>query len=194
MRAVGRDEIMPLDAYEASRNEIRKGVLLAKQRRRVTAGGVLTFLFENTATIRYQIQEMVRAEHMTRESDIEHELETYNELLGGPGELGVSLLIEVPDVEERDRRLREWLDLPRHLYLRLESGEKVRPRYDARQVGTDRLSSVQYLKFDVRGEVPVAAGADLRGLSVEALLDPDQRQALSEDLRSGGPVESVTVP
>ena len=105
MRPVRRDEILPLDAYQASREEIRKAILEAKRRRRVTAGGVLTFLFENTATIRYQVQEMVRAEHMTREPDIQHELDTYNELLGGKGELGVSLLIEVPDPAERDRKL-----------------------------------------------------------------------------------------
>lgn len=186
MRAVRRDEIMPLGAYEASRNEIRAGILEAKRRRRVTAGGVLTFLFENTATIRYQVQEMVRAERMTRDADVQRELETYNELLGGKGELGVSLLIEVPEPEERDRRLREWLDLPRHLYLLLESGEKVRARYDPRQVGTDRLSSVQYLRFDVHGQVPVAAGSDLPALPVEAVLDPDQRKALADDLGSDG--------
>jgi hypothetical protein len=183
VKAVRREEIMSLDAYQASREEIRRAILEAKRRRRVSAG-VLTFLFENTATMRYQVQEMARAEHMTREADIQHELETYNELLGAKGELGVSLLIEVPDPAERDRRLREWLELPGHLYLRLEGGEKVRPRFDARQVGTDRLSSVQYLKFDVGGRVPVAAGADLPALAVEALLDPEQRKALEDDLRS----------
>ncbi len=175
---------MPPGVYEGSRKEIRSAVLEAKRLRRVTAGGVLTFLFENTATIRYQIQEMVRAEHMTREEDVRHELETYNELLGATGELGVSLLIEVADPAERDVRLREWLDLPRHLYVELPGGEKVRPRFDERQVGTDRLSSVQYLKFDVRGQVPVAAGADLPGLTVETPLDPAQRRALAEDLTS----------
>ncbi len=185
MRQVRREEIMPPGVYEGSRKEIRSAVLEAKRLRRVTAGGVLTFLLENTATVRYQIQEMVRAEHMTREEDVRHELETYNELLGTGGELGVSLLIEVADAAERDVRLREWLDLPRHLYLKLEDGEKVRPRFDPRQMGTDRLSSVQYLKFDVRGQVPVAAGADLPGLTVEAALDPAQRRALAEDLASG---------
>lgn len=184
MRQVRRDEIMPPDVYERSRGELRSAILEAKRLRRVTAGGVLTFLFENTATIRYQVQEMVRAEHMTREEDVRHELETYNELLGAGGELGVSLLIEVADPAERDVRLREWLDLPRHLYLKLEGGERVRPRFDPRQMGSDRLSSVQYLKFDVRGQVPVAAGADLPGLTVEAALDPAQRRALAEDLAS----------
>jgi hypothetical protein len=181
MRRVRRDEIMDFQVYERSRGEIRAAILEAKQLRRVHAGP-LTFLFENAATIRYQVQEMVRAERMTREEDIRHELDTYNELLGGKGELGATLLIELPDPAERDRRLREWLDLPRHLYLRTEDGEKVRPTFDSRQIGTDRLSSVQYLKFDVRGRVPVAAGSDLPQLTVEAALSSAQRDALAADL------------
>jgi hypothetical protein len=127
---------------------------------------------------------MIRAERMTREEDIRHELETYNELLGAKGELGVSLLIEITDPAERDRRLREWLALPEHLYLKLADGRKVRARFDPRQVGDERLSSVQYLKFDVGGEVPVAAGTDLPGFSVEAPLDGEQREALRADLAS----------
>ncbi len=183
-RPVRRDEILDLAAYERSRPEIRAAVMEAKRRRRVHVAGVLTILFENTATMRYQVQEMVRAEKMTKEPDILHELETYNELLGARGELGCSLLIELPDPAERDRRLREWLDLPAHLYLKLEDGTKVRPRFDPRQVGTDRLSSVQYLKFDVKGRTPVAVGSDLAALPAEAALDAEQRAALAADLAS----------
>jgi hypothetical protein len=184
MRKVRREEIMDLATYERSRDEIRAGVLEAKRRRRVHAGGVLTFLFENAATVRYQIQEMVRAERLTREPDVQHELDTYNELLGARGELGCSLLIEIPEPAERDRRLREWLELPSHLYVKLGDGTKVRARFDPRQVGTDRLSSVQYLKFDVGGRTPVAVGSDLPQLAVESALDADQRAALAADLAS----------
>ena len=182
MRQVRREEILDPSIYEKSREEVRRGVLEAKSRRRVHVGDVLTFLFENTATIRYQVQEMVRAERITRDAEVRHELETYNELLGKDGELGVSLLIEIPEPEERDRKLREWLALPAHLYLLLEGGEKIRPTYDARQVGTDRLSSVQYLRFDVRGQVPVAAGSDLPALTIETRLTDEQREALRADL------------
>ncbi len=38
--------------------------------------------------------------------------------------------------------------------------------------------------FDVHGQVPVAAGADLPALTVEVLLDAEQRKALADDLRS----------
>jgi hypothetical protein len=184
MRAPTRDEILDLSTYERARGEIRPAIMEAKRRRRVHLGGRLTFLFENTATIRYQVQEMIRAERMEREAEIAHELATYAELLGGPGELGATLLIEIPDPDERDRRLREWLELPGRVYLRLEGGDRVYARFDPRQVGTDRLSSVQYLKFDVKGRVPVAVGADLGPLTGEQPLTAEQREALAEDLRS----------
>lgn len=184
MRRVRRDEILDLSTYERSRAELRAAILDAKAVRRVHVAGVLTFLFESTATVRYQVQEMVRAERMTRDEDIRNELETYNELLGGKGELGATLLIELPEPEERDRKLREWLALPKHLYLRTEDGEKVRATYDPRQVGTDRLSSVQYLKFDVKGRTPVAAGSDLPQLAGETPLSAEQRAALAADLAS----------
>ncbi len=186
MRPVRREELLDLAAYERSRAEIRAAMIEAKRRRRVHVAGVLTFLFENTATMRYQVQEMIRAERITSAPEILHELETYNELLGGKGELGCSLLIEIPDPAERDRRLREWLDLPAHLYLALEDGTRAWARFDPRQVGTDRLSSVQYLKFDVGGRVPVAVGSALPALVAETALDAEQRAALAEDLRDEG--------
>lgn len=182
MKKVRREEILDLAVYERSRDEIRAGILEAKRKRRVHVAGVLTFLFENTATMRYQVQEMVRAERMTGEPEIQHEIDTYNELLGAKGELGCSLLIEITDPEERDRKLREWLDLPAHLYLKLEDGTKVWARFDARQVGEDRLSSVQYLKFDVGGRTPVAVGSELPALAAESALAAEQRAALAADL------------
>ncbi|MBK9519196.1 MAG: DUF3501 family protein [Anaeromyxobacter sp.] len=185
MRHVTREEILPLEAYERARPEIRPAIIEAKKPRRIHVGPNLTLLFENTATIRYQVQEMVKAERMTREADIRHELETYNELLGGPGELGATLLIEITDPAERDDKLGRWRGLEAHLYLALENGTRVRATYDARQVSEERLSSVQYLKFDVKGQVPVAAGADLPALTLEVALTPEQRAALRQDLAAG---------
>ncbi len=184
MRKVGREEILNLQAYDGERDRMRREVLAAKAPRRVHVGGVLTFLFENADTVRYQVQEMVRVERLYREQEIGHELETYNELLGGPGELGCALLVEIDDPAERDRKLRAWVALPDHLYVRLPDGSRVRPTYDRRQVGEGRLSSVQYLKFDVRGVTPLAVGSDLPEFTAEAVLTSEQRVALEADLRS----------
>ena len=131
----------------------------AKDARRVHVGPHLTFLFENHETILYQVQEMMRAERMVKEADIVHEIETYNELLGGPGEVGCTLLVELDDPSRRAEKLTQWLALPKHLYVARKDGTKAYARYDERQVGDTRVSSVQYLKFEVG-----SAGAGRRRL------------------------------
>jgi hypothetical protein len=183
VKKVVRSDIISLQEYDDRRDDIRRSAMEAKRVRRVHVGP-LTFLFENPETVRYQVQEMARAERLYREPEIQHEIDTYNELLGEPGELGCSLLIEIAEPAERDAKLRAWRELPGHLYAQLEDGRRVRAVYDRRQVGDDRLSSVQYLKFPVGGAAPVAIGSDLPALEVETALTPEQRAALDADLRS----------
>jgi hypothetical protein len=184
VRKVRREEILSLQEFDAQRAAMRPQVMEAKRRRRIHLGP-LTFLFENAETIRWQIHEMIRAERLFREAEVLHELETYNEVLGGPGELGCALLIELTDPAERDARLREWVELPAHLYAELPDGRRVRARHDPRQVGEARLSAVQYLRFDVGGVAPVALGSDLPALELRAALTPEQHGALAEDLAPG---------
>jgi TusA-related sulfurtransferase len=182
MRPVHREELVDYQTYEDMRSSLRPEAMAAKAVRRIHVGEFLTFLFENPLTIRYQIQEMMRTERIVRERDIQHELETYNAVLGGPGELGCTLLIEIDDPAERALRLGEWYVLPAHLYARADDGTLVRPTFDEEQRGDGRLSSVQYLKFDVRGRTPLAIGVDMPGLRAEATLDAEQRAALAADL------------
>jgi hypothetical protein len=184
MRHVRREELLDYVTYDETRFAIRAEVMALKQPRRIHVGEHLTFLFENTATVRYQIQEMMRVERLVRETDIAHELETYNGLLGGPGELGLTLLIEVEEAAERDAKLRAWRDLPRHLYAKLEGGRLVRFRHDPGQVDDDRVSSVQYLKLEVGRQAPVALGCDHPLLTVETRLTDEQRRVLDSDLQS----------
>ena len=70
-----------------------------------------------------------------RESDILHEIQTYNELLGKEGELGCTLLIEIEDPNVRDQRLRDWWRLPETIYALLEDGTRVLATFDERQRG-----------------------------------------------------------
>ena len=179
---VKREEIVDFETYRDERATYRPKVMAVKAPRRIHVGGYLTFLFENHDTIRYQVQEMMLAERIVKEAEIRHELDTYNELLGGPGGLGCSLLIEIENEADRRVKLTEWLALPKHLYARLDDGTLVRPTFDERQVGDTRLSSVHYLKFAVGGRVPVALGSDLPSLTVETSLTAEQRAALRDDL------------
>jgi Protein of unknown function (DUF3501) len=183
MKPVSRSEIVDYVTYDERRAELRPLAMAAKASRRITlAEGVLTFLFENRDTVRYQVQEMMRTERIVKEADILHELHTYNELLGGPGQLGCTLLIGIDDPDERTIKLGEWLALPQHVYAELADGTRVRATFDPRQVGDERLSSVQYLKLAVGAAAPVALGVDMPGLTVHQPLTEAQRAALAEDL------------
>jgi hypothetical protein len=184
MKPVERQEIVDYETYGEIRSKFREDVIKQKTDRRIHLGDYLTFLFENHDTVRYQIQEMMRVEQMVREADIVHEIETYNDLLGGPGELGCTLLIEIDDPGERDRFLTKWLALPEHIFVKLQNGDKVYAQFDPRQVGETRLSSVQYLKFDTNGEPPVALGVDHPDLTAEVDLSASQRKALTQDLKN----------
>src|SRR5262245_15634078 len=191
MRPVLRSQILDRARYERSRSFSQSAVMEIKRRRRIHVGPGLTFLFENTTTIWYQIQEMLRVERIDREPDIQHELATYNALLGGPGQLGCCLLIEIEDPVLRDKRLREWRALPAYVYMRCEGGATVRPTVDPAQIDEHRISAVQYLKFHLDDWRPVALGCDLPGLTAETTLNREQRDALNDDLRSTGEYGSV---
>jgi hypothetical protein len=182
MRRVAREEVLDFVTYDEQRESRRARVLEEKALRRVHLGDHLTLLFENTLTVWYQIQEMLRAERIVREADVQHEIATYNELLGADGELGCTLLIEIDDPPMRAAKLREWWPLPERLYVVLEDGTRIPARFDERQRGEGKLSAVQYLKFAVGGRLPVAVGVDLPALRCQTRLDEAQRAALGRDL------------
>ncbi len=184
MKQVKRSEIVDYQSYEDNREAFRNAVMAQKARRRIHMGDYLTLLLENPLTIRYQVQEMMRAEKIVRESDIKHELDTYNAILGGEGELGCTLLIELDDPAERAIRLREWYSLPEHFYAVLEDGRRIRATFDPSQRGVDRLSSVQYMKFALGGQVPASFEVDHPEIKANAALTEDQRAAVAEDLGS----------
>jgi Protein of unknown function (DUF3501) len=160
MKAVQRSQILPYEQYEKLRPLLRPLFIAEKNRRRLAVGEHLTLIFENAQTVWYQVQEMLRTEHITAEEGIEHELDTYNELLPGPNELAATLLIEFTDTAQRDENLRKLVGLENHLFLVI--GERrQKARVDLRQVSTDRVSSVQFLRFSL-------GGLDARGFTAKA--------------------------
>lgn len=179
---IERSDIVDYQTYEDTRPQTRAHIFEVKKPRRIHLGEYLTFLFENKETLTYQVQEIIRAERIVRESAIVEEIEVYNKFLGNEGELPCVLLIEIEDKIDRKPLLSRWLGLEKTLYVKLEDGTKVRASYDEGQVGDDRISAVQYLTFAVGGQAPVAVGCDFEELAGEVELTPEQRAALTADL------------
>jgi len=182
MPKVQRSEILDFLTYGEQRDRIRAEAMAAKALRRVHLGEYLTFLFENRTTIRYQILEMVRAEQIVREAQIQHELDTYNAVLGGDGELGCTLLIEIRDEADRNILLRRWRDLPEHIFMTFTDGTRKAARFDEEQMSDEKLSAVQFLKFTVGSRTPLGVMTDLPELVTDAVLSPETRAALLLDL------------
>ncbi len=193
MRSISREEILGFEQWNAIRRVIRPAIIREKERRRLAVGAHLTFLFENVPTLWYQIEEMVRAERMTDGAAIQHEIDTYNELIPAEGELSATLLIEYPDSHERDAALRRLVGLERSITLK--AGDRAAPlRFDERQMEEERISSVQFVKFDLKGIEPeqfleladagrVAIEVNHPNLAANAAITGAIAAALADDLR-----------
>ena len=119
MKRITFEEILALADYERVRERLRPLFIHEKERRRLHVGSHLTFIFENAQTAWYQIEEMIKAEKMTDREAIQHEIDTYNELMPAPGELVATLLIEYADALERDAALARLVGLENHLWLKI---------------------------------------------------------------------------
>src|SRR4051794_30744006 len=104
-RALTLDDISDLRAYEREREAFTDHVIGVKRRRRIPLGPLVTLVFENRETIRFQIQEMARIEKLISDEAIEAELRAYNPLIPEPGTLSATLFVELTS----DELLREWL-------------------------------------------------------------------------------------
>jgi hypothetical protein len=190
MRKLTNRDIKDLRAYERERDAFRDEIISMKKKRRIHVGDFLTLVFENAATMRFQIQEMARAERMLRDEQIEHEIETYNELIPETGELSSTMFIEIND----DQALRYWLPrlpgIQDHVHIDV-AGE----RSTGREPDADRLTreddittTVHYLKFSFTdsqraafGSGPVTIAVDHPEYQASTELTAEQRAELVGD-------------
>ena len=193
MRRINRDEILSYQQWDLVRSVLRPLFIFEKERRRLAVGEHATLLFENTQSVWYQVEEMLRVERTTEPELIQNEIDTYNELVPGAGELSATLFIEYADAAQRDAALHRLVGFERHLWLRI--GERrIQAEFDAAQVGTEAVSSVQFVRFAVGGRAGerfvdlAAAGAvsievDHPALAVSTPIVGDLARALADDLR-----------
>jgi hypothetical protein len=157
MKPIERGEILSLADYEGVREHFRARIIGEKKVRRVHVGAKVTAVFENRDTMLMQIQEMLRTERITRPAAVQHEIDTYNEIVPGPDELSCTVMIEIVERSERDAFLRAALGFEKHVWL-VVGDERVRAKAIDRGAPEDRTTAVHYLKFPL----PVRASAALR--------------------------------
>jgi hypothetical protein len=176
-------DLWPAPLYEGVRDQFRREVIAAKQHRRVHVGPFITLVFENRLTVKFQVQEILRAERVISPEGVAEELDGFNGMLPAPGELSATLMVELTGSEpEVAAELRKLIGLSKHLFLEF-GGVRVQARFDPGREDGHRISAVQYVRF------PMASAARvLSDLSRPAHLVVDHphyqhRTALPEGVR-----------
>jgi hypothetical protein len=137
-------------------------VIELKRRRRVHLGTIVTLVFENRDTMRFQVQEMARVEHIVTDQGIQDELDVYNPLIPEPGQLCATLFLELTT----DDQVREWLPklvgVESSLLFRLPDGSEVRCTAEAAHAGQltreHTTAAVHFIEFRFTPEQVAAFG------------------------------------
>ncbi len=192
MRKVERSEILPLGDYETIREPFRTRLIAEKKARRIALGDRATCVFENHDSVLLQIQEMLRTERITKESSIQHEIDTYNALVPNDHEVSATVMIEINDNDAREAFLTAAKGLEDAIALEVD-GESFRARYEAPLARAERTTAVHYFKFPLseaaakklaaakKGDLTVAVVVDHAAYAVRAVLPASVVASLAED-------------
>lgn len=183
-------DIVPNEVYNKIRDEFRRRIIRLKRDRVVQVGDHMTWHFENRETMRYQVQEMMRAEGLSTPEQIQGELDAYNPLIPQRGELSVTMMIEYETPQERALYLPRFVHIDEHTFLHIGDTEPIRGLFDRGQITPQKVSSVQYVKFSLTEEqiaLLQKPGTVIRALvthpeyQAEAVLGENVRREIAQD-------------
>jgi hypothetical protein len=151
MPQITRDSLMSLEYYARARDEFRARVIAHKKDRMLNVGEHVTLIFEDELTIRYQIQEMLRAERIFEVDGIQDELDAYNPLIPDGSNWKATMMIEYPDVEERQRMLARLIGIEDRVWIQVDSHARVHAvaDEDLERENAEKTSAVHFLRFEM---------------------------------------------
>lgn len=193
MKKVTLDEVMGLERYEQVRPDFRRRIIELKKHRRVPVGDQVTFVFENHDTMHFQVQEMLRAEHIVDLDKVRDELDVYNELIPDRHELSATMLIEITEQARIRDELVRLIGIDKTVWLEIGDTMRVQAEFEGGRSKDDNLSAVQYVRFGLDpaarraladGVAPVTLVIDHPHYRHRAPLSPDVRASLVQDLEA----------
>jgi len=193
MPKITRDSLMTLEAYAKARQDFRARVIAHKKTRTLNLGSNVTLIFEDELTMRYQVQEMLRVEKIFEEAGIQDELEAYNPLIPDGSNWKATMMIEYPEVEERQRMLTKLIGIEDRVWARVAGHAPVYAvaDEDLDRSTDEKTSSVHFLRFELSSNMKqalqsgaaLAIGVDHPGYRAAVdPLPPPIRAALLQDL------------
>jgi hypothetical protein len=191
------DDIVDLRAYERERDGFRAQIIDLKKVRRIGVGPFVSLVFENRDTIRFQIQEMARAEKILSDDAIQTELDIYNPLIPERGALAATLFIELTSKDDLLEWLPKLVGIEQSVELRIgPSGDeevvpaRVDPDHERRLTRETITASVHYVHFDLREDQverfatdPVSVAVAHANYAYATQLGDTSKKSLLTDLR-----------
>ncbi|MER2511631.1 MAG: DUF3501 family protein [Nitrosomonas ureae] len=155
MDKITRDDLLTLEAYARIRKDFRTQVMAHKKMRKIPLGENITLIFEDTLTIRYQIQEMLYVERIFQDDEIMHELETYTPLIPDGHNWKVTMLIEYPDPAVRAAKLAGLIGVEDKVWVRIAEHAPVYAiaDEDLERENSEKTSAVHFLRFELTPEM-----------------------------------------
>ncbi|MEM8766036.1 MAG: DUF3501 family protein [Pseudomonadota bacterium] len=192
MQKLNRAALWSLEEYAEARPTFRAEVMAHKGPRRVAIGPHASLYFEDFMTMKYQVQEMLRAERIFEAAGIEEEIEAYNPLIPDGSNLKATFMIEYGDVEARREALAGLAGIEDTIWLSVDGGEKnyAIANEDLDRSTADKTSAVHFLRFELsastitafRSGTDVKFGIDHEGvLQGSVTLSADQVASLAAD-------------
>jgi len=145
------EKLFSLEQYARKRPEFREQVMMHKRQRTVHLGEHVTLLFEDMMTMQYQVQEMLRLERMFEPELIQEELDVYNPLIPDGSNWKATMLIEYPNVAERQSKLTELKGIEDKVWVQVTGHNKVFAiaDEDLDRTTEEKTSAVHFMRFEL---------------------------------------------
>ncbi|MCA1978793.1 MAG: DUF3501 family protein [Thiobacillus sp.] len=187
MPHITRDSLMTLESYAKVRASLRAEIIAHKKNRFLMLGEHISLHFEDEKTMRYQIQEMLRAERTFEESGIQDELDAYNPLVPDGTNWKATMMIEYPDPDQRKVELARLKGVEDKIWMQVAEQPRVFAiaDEDMERENEEKTSSVHFLRFelDPTSIAAAKAGSPIR-IGIEHPAYPVASMTLPENIRA----------
>ena len=175
MSKLKREDLYSLEQYSEMRDDYRKKIMAHKENRRLELGEHLLLTFEDQLIMQYQVQEMLKAEKIFDAAGIEEELNVYNPLIPDGTNWKATMLIQYPDVEERQQKLTQLIGIENLIWVQVADFEKVFAiaDEDLERDNAEKTSAVHFMRFELNNEMITAIKS---GATISAGVDHENYQ------------------
>lgn len=177
MNKLTRDDLYSLEKYTEMRDDYRKKIIAHKENRRLELGDNILLSFEDRLTMQYQMQEMLKAEKIFDAAGIDEELSAYNPLIPDGTNWKATMLIQYPEVEERQYQLTRLIGIEDLIWMQVAGFDKIYAiaDEDLERDNAEKTSAVHFMRFELNNDM---CSAVKNGAAISAGVEHENYQSV----------------